>query len=38
VEQLTEEREEEGELIRAMNAFEQPITIPLETEEEQTFR
>ena len=38
MERIRQEREEEEEIIRAMNAFEQSVIIPLETEEEHTFR
>ncbi|KZS06644.1 Uncharacterized protein APZ42_029833 [Daphnia magna] len=38
MERLQEEREEDEELLRAMNALEHAEIIPLETEEERTFR
>ncbi|KZS02024.1 Uncharacterized protein APZ42_001095, partial [Daphnia magna] len=37
-ERLREEREEDEELLRAMNALEHAEIIPMETEEERTFR
>ncbi|KAI9558408.1 hypothetical protein GHT06_015188 [Daphnia sinensis] len=38
MERLREEREEDEELLRAMNALEHAEIIPMETEEERTFR